>query len=62
MAEENVNEDQETPVSGALDDATNPHPVDEDPEQCLGKLIKDPWNDDKQEDWPNADLEPEVTE
>lgn len=38
------------------------HEVDEDPEQFLGKLIKDPWNDDTQEDWPNADLEVEVSE
>lgn len=35
----------------------NPHEVDEDPEECVGKLIKDPWNDDSQDDWASGPLE-----
>lgn len=42
------------PVSGQVSD---PHPVDEDPEEHVGRRRKDPWTDDKQEDWPNNDAE-----
>lgn len=27
------------------DESTNPHPVDEDPEQCIGEELPDPWED-----------------
>lgn len=32
---------------------TNPHAADpnEDPEQHLGQVIQDPWDDDEQDDW-----------
>jgi hypothetical protein len=40
-----------------LDDRPEPHELDEDPEQCTGKLLKDPWNDPDQLDWPNAEEE-----
>lgn len=32
-------------------DRVEPHELDEDPEQHLGKLMKDPWNDPDQLDW-----------
>lgn len=35
----------------------NPHPVEEDPEEHVGRRRKDPWADDKQTDWPNNDAE-----
>lgn len=31
---------------------TDPHPVDEDPEEHIGEKIPDPWEDPEQEDWP----------
>lgn len=31
-----------------------PHAVEEDPENHLGPIIKDPWDDPDQTDWPNA--------
>lgn len=31
---------------------SNPHEVDEDPEQYIGEEIPDPWDDPKQTDWP----------
>lgn len=30
-----------------------PHELEEDPEQLLGEVIKDPWADPDQLDWPN---------
>lgn len=36
-------------------DPTNPHPVDEDPENCIGQATLDPWNDITQTDWPQGD-------
>jgi len=35
----------------------DPHPFDEDPEQCIGAETKDPWDDPEQTDWPQADEE-----
>jgi hypothetical protein len=29
------------------------HSVDEDPEELLGEVIPDPWDDGTQIDWPN---------
>lgn len=31
------------------------HPVDEDPEDHIGDELIDPWLDDEQKDWPNAE-------
>lgn len=36
---------------------SDPHPVDEDPEDHVGRRRKDPWADEKQTDWPNNDAE-----
>lgn len=38
-------------------DPTNPHPVDEDPEECIGEEILDPWADPVQTDWPQGNVE-----
>lgn len=56
--------DEQVPADAAPVDA-NPlpdqapqlpaHDTDEDPEEHMGKVIKDPWTDQKQNDWPNAD-------
>lgn len=31
----------------------NPHASGEDPEEHIGDIIPDPWDDDAQTDWPN---------
>lgn len=33
------------------------HRVTEDPEQHIGPVIKDPWDDDEQTDWPNETVD-----
>jgi hypothetical protein len=35
----------------------NPHAFEEDPEDCIGDEIADPWSDPDQLDWPNEDVE-----
>lgn len=35
----------------------DPHEVDEDPEDCIGEEIPDPWTDDAQTDWKNVEIE-----
>lgn len=33
---------------------TNPHPdPNENPEECVGESMLDPWSDDSQGDWEN---------
>lgn len=44
------------------DTVAAPHETEEDPENFTGKLLKDPWNDESQEDWPNGELEVEESE
>jgi hypothetical protein len=36
---------------------SNPHEVDEDPEQHIGEPMRDPWEDPEQTDWPMAKKE-----
>lgn len=36
------------------DALNNPHPVEEDPEDHIGDVIPDPWDDPEQTDWPQA--------
>lgn len=31
------------------------HNTDENPEEHMGRVTKDPWADAKQKDWPDAD-------
>lgn len=38
----------------------NPHPVDEDPEEHIGKKTLDPWDDPEQTDWPTNEPSDEV--
>lgn len=33
------------------------HDPNEDPEQHVGPVIKDPWEDDEQKDWPNEKVD-----
>lgn len=35
---------------------SDPHAVAEDPEQCMGPAIPDPWEDDDQTDWPTEEV------
>ncbi len=39
--------------------AEHPHAraPQEDPEQHVGPVIKDPWDDDDQPDWPNEKID-----
>jgi len=38
------------------------HPVDENPEEHMGDVMPDPWDDPQQEDWPtNSDYTPVST-
>ncbi len=43
LAEENPN----------VEEANDPHPVDENPEDHVGDETPDPWDDPTQIDWPN---------
>lgn len=36
---------------------TAAHSEDEDPEQHLGEVTDDPWDDESQIDWPNGSVE-----
>lgn len=40
-------------------ESVDPDAVDEDPEQCVGEEIPDPWDDEEQTDWPQDDEEGE---
>lgn len=40
-------------LAAAPVDSSPAHEVDEDPEQHLGDVIVDPWDDDAQTDWPS---------
>lgn len=45
------------------DVVNDPHPFEEDPEQHLGDVTKDPWDDVDQTDWPQAgEDEPDVSD
>lgn len=34
--------------------AALPHPVEENPEEHMGEEMQDPWSDENQKDWPQA--------
>lgn len=36
---------------------TDPHPVDENPEEHIGEELPDPWEDNSAEDWPNEEVD-----
>jgi len=40
----------------------NPHPVEENPEELIGKKTLDPWDDPEQTDWPTNESETKVSE
>lgn len=42
----------------------DPDAVDENPEELMGEVIPDPWNDKTQIDWPNNEdeIEDEIEE
>ena len=46
-----------------MSEEENPaHIVDEDPEEHMGEVTKDPWDDPEQNDWPtNPDHAEEAT-
>lgn len=33
------------------------HPVNEDPEDHIGRELPDPWDDSEQTDWPNGSVD-----
>lgn len=43
------------PTGGQM--SSDPHPVDEDPEEHIGPEIPDPWDDPEQADWPQEEQE-----
>ena len=51
-------QDQQNPENPPVEEEVErhpAHPVDEDPEDHIGDEIIDPWLDDEQKDWPNAE-------
>lgn len=44
------------------DIVNDPHPFEEDPEECMGEITPDPWDDPAQTDWVKVEPEKEKSE